>query len=312
MTDADLTNSLSDQISHGVVSFDHTGDAQSPRVVRGWPGKVEQFAGLVRGGPASGGADYSDARYFVDRAAAQAPGNYPLSARIDMLPGLRQMVTATNLAELPGGTHLLAAGTLVQVFVLYARESPGAKVYVFNQPPAQTVVVQISAAAAGAGEYSGKVIGGAAMASGATDLSMPAGMVIPASDNALILNVEEDGEPGHRLKNGSYALGVVRGMTADSPPRAIVVVSGGIGRTDSPTTLGRTSDASESAESTTWAKATDGSPVNLYVVSRVVYNPAGDQALYSFLRMMSFDARGVLVSVGAETRVTVDATEACP
>ena len=246
------------------------------------------------------------------RGAAQDSGTNLLSANVDTLPGLQQTITATNLAELAGGTHLLAAGMVVQVFVLYTRESPGAKVYVFNQPPMQAVVVLISAAATGAGEYSGKIVGGAADASGATDLAMPAGMSVPASDNALVLNVEEDGESGHRLRNGSYVVGVVRGTTTDSPPRAIVIVRGGIGRTDSPATLGSTSDASESAESTTWSKATDGTPLNVYVVSRVVYNPAGDQALYSFVRMLSFDARGLLVSVGAETRVTVDATESCP
>src|SRR5262249_1192455 len=157
----------------------------------------------------------------------------------------------------------------------------------------------------------GKILGGASHAAAASDLAMPAGMSAPGSDIALILNVEEDGISGHRLKNGSYAVGVVRGVTTDSPPRAIVVVRGGVGRTDCPAPLGSTSDSSESAESTTWSKASDGTPVNVYVVSRVVYNAAGDQVLYSFMREMSFDARGLLVSVGTETRVTVDATESC-
>ena len=49
----------------------------------------------------------------------------------------------------------------------------------------------------------------------------------------------------------------------------------------------------------------------LYVVSRIVYNEAGDKSLYSFVRPLTFDARGLLVSAGAETRVTVDVTESC-
>jgi len=137
------------------------------------------------------------------------------------------------------------------------------------------------------------------------------GNVDPLADNALILNLEESGLSGHRLTNSSYAVGVVRGMTSDSPPAKHRPSS----RRPWPhrfptTTLGGTS-GSESADTTTWSKATDGSPVNVYLVGRVVYNAAGDQTLYSFVRMLSFDARGLLVSIGAETRVTVDVTEAC-
>jgi hypothetical protein len=141
---------------------------------------------------------------------------------------------------------------------------------------------------------------------------MPAGMSLPGSDDALVLNVEEDGVSGHRLKAGTYAVGVVRGRTNEAPPRWIVFVRGGVGRVDSPTVIGGTSEGSESADSSTWARDVDGTPVDVYGVSRMVYNEAGDKTLYQFVRKFSFDARGLLVGVGGESRVTIDVTEACP
>lgn len=284
------------------------------RALRPHPAHVEQFVGVIRNAPASDrpGADYSDARYYIDRAvpAPDSSCTKLLTTTVDTLAGIRGTITATNLAEVADNTHLLPSGTLVQVFALYARGGRGAKVYVFNRPPVQTVIVQITSAAP-AGEYNGKILSGGAAASSGTAFTMPAGMSAPASEDALVLNLEESALSGHRLANGSYALGVVRGSTGDTPPRSIVVIRGGVGRTDSPTTLGSASAGSETADGATWSKASDATPVNVYVVSRVVYNPSGDQALYSFVRMMSFDARGLLVSVGAETRVTVDTTEAC-
>src|SRR5437868_3350691 len=90
-------------------------DSFAHRAFRGRGPKVEQFVGIVRDGPSSAsGADYSDSRYYVDRAIATRDSGSagPLSAKSDTLPGLAQTVTATNLAELPTGMHLLPAGTL--------------------------------------------------------------------------------------------------------------------------------------------------------------------------------------------------------
>ena len=315
MSDIDLFTSSTDTPRES-TTFPHFHDGYAGHAHRAWPAKVEQFVGIIRGGPSSGGptGDYTDARYFIDRALPKPDSTSTslLSAIVDSLPGVAQTLTATNLAELPLGSHLLPVGTIVDVFVLYTRSSPGEKVYVFDLKPETAVIVQISSAAGGAGEYSGKILAGIAAASAATDLAMPMGMTVPPADNALILNLEESALAGHRLKNGSYSVGVIRGATADVPPRPIVLIRGALGRTDSPTMLGSTSDTGESAETTTWSRDTDATPVDVYLVSRVVYNPTGDQTLYSFMRKCSFDARGELVSVGAETRVTVDVTEACP
>lgn len=316
MSDFETTES-SDE-GHLVVPREWDGFAR--RAWRGRPGWVDQFVGIVRAGPPSPGmgADYNDARYWIDRAVVD-PGTPPrgaLRADIDALSGVGQTITATNLAELAGGTHLLAAGTLVQVWGINPRSSsPGTKVYGFNLPPTRSVAVRITTASSGAGEYSGVILEGMASATAGSNLAMPMGMTMgltgAGADNALILNVDESGETGNRLAAGSYAVGIVAGVTAESPARSIVLMGGGVGSTAGAGTLGGTTDASETAQTTSWSRAASAMAVNLWVVSRVVYNAGGDRSLYAFLREMSFDARGLLTAISAETRVTVDATEAC-
>src|SRR5205807_10370386 len=111
------------------------------------PAQVEQFPAIVRASPCNtGGANYTDARYYLDRAVAQtglAPTD-AFDASGEQTPGIKQCFTATNLAELDAGTHLLGAGTIVQVLALPSRERAGAKQYVFNHPPSTAVVVQIT------------------------------------------------------------------------------------------------------------------------------------------------------------------------
>ena len=311
MSDSELSVSSTSEASS---SFPYRYDGWTDRAERFRPGLIDQFAGLIVTAPSGGGSDYADARYYVQRAISSnsSPGD-ELAVAADALPGVAETVTATNLAELAGGTHALAAGTVVQVSALYARSSPGVKVYVFNQSAVATAVVEIVSAASGNGEYDGKILGGVASAGEGSALEMPMGMTAPTSNNALILDLEENGQSGHRLAAGSYAVGVIRGSTSDTPPRSIVFIGSGVGRTDSPTVLTGGSDpSSETADSTSWSKASDATPLNLNLVARVVYNPSGDQKLYAFVRTLSFDARGVLLSVGGEARVTVSDTESCP
>lgn len=282
--------------------------------VRHRPPFAEQFLGTIGSSGSGGAVDYADARYYVIRAAParQMSGAALLATAAEAVPGAAQTITATNLAELAGGTHLLSAGTLVQVFALYTRGDPATKVYVFNQTPGAQVIVKIVDAAAGAGEYDGQILGGAASASPSGGVVMPEGMSTPASGAALVLNLEEDGLAGHRLKSGAYAVGVAAGMTGGSPPRAIVFVRGALGAIAGAATLGGATNVSETSDSSSWSRDTNGTPVDVYVVSRTVYNPVGDQTLYQFFRMLSYDARGQLIAVSGETRGVVDATEACP
>lgn len=269
------------------------------------PALVEQFPAIIRASPCdTGGGDYADARYYLDRAAARV-GLGPsdaFDADSEKTPGIKQCLTATNLAEARAGTHLLAAGTIVQVLAMPSRDRAGAKQYVFNQPPL-SVVVKISGPGGGGGKYGGNLVTGASTAASSGDLAMPEGMEI--GDAVLILNPAEDGLGTHVLAAGTFhngkllAAGVVQ---IDCMPT---------GNTASPATLGGTSEGSETADATHWTRATDGTPLDLYVVCRMVYNESGDQTLYQFVRKLSFDACGLLVAVSGETRVTIDATEAC-
>ncbi len=268
------------------------------------PAIVEQFVGVIRSGPCSGSSsDYSDARYYIDRSIPRTGST--LAAQTETIPGLKQCLTATNLAELADNTHLLTAGTLVQVFALYARGAGNTRSYVFNLVPASAVVVSITGNAGGDGEYDGQILGGASSADAGSGLAMPAGLT--PGDNALIVNVEETGLIGHRIAAGSYAVGVVRGSTTETPPRAIVFIRGALGRTDSPKALG---SGGVTPSTTTWSRNSDGTPLTLTVITSVVWDSTASTLLAN-TRVLTFDARGVLASVSAESQAVVDAATVC-
>src|SRR5579862_2981092 len=118
----------------------HSLDGPAIHAWRGVAGKVEQFAAVIGNVPTG---DYRDARYFVDRSVADSAPTAELSTQIETIPGLKRTHTATNLAELNNGTHLLPAGTVVQVFAWESRLDPAVKVYVFDLTPVLAVVVKI-------------------------------------------------------------------------------------------------------------------------------------------------------------------------
>lgn len=285
----------------------HDSELSALRTRRSNPAGVEQFAATVRTSPCATNvaADYTDARYYLSRAIATSSGSAALATQTDTLPGVAQCLTATNLAELAVGTHRLIAGTVVQVFALYTRV--GKKLYVFNQPPADGVVVQISGGASGGGKYTGQVLAGDSSAVSAGNLAMPEGMNTSSGPAALILNEDETGLNGHRIAMGSYAVGQVAG---NSNGTAIVIIRGGQGATASPTTLGDGSGGSSSADSASWSKASDGTPLNVWVQTRTVWDSSSG-TLYGYLRNLSFDARGVLYAVSGESQITIDVATAC-
>lgn len=84
-----------------------------------------------------------------------------------------------------------------------------------------------------------------------------------------------------------------------------------VGVTTSPTTLGSSSEGSETADTTSWTRSSSGAPLDVWQVCRTVYNHAGDKKLYSFVRKFSYDSLGLLIAVSAETRIEVDAAESC-
>jgi hypothetical protein len=271
------------------------------------PAFVEQFTGVIRSSPCGTDvtSDYTDARYSLDRAVATNDASSGLAVQNDALPGLKQCLTATNLAELSGNTHLLPAGVVVQVFALYTR--PGAKVYVFNQPPPDGAVVQITGAAGGGGKYNGRILTGSSGAVVSGDVAMPEGMNIPPADNALILNEEEDGLDGHRLQVPAYAVGQIAGSSGGL---SVVMIRGAIGATAGAAALGDGTGGAVAADGTAWSKTTDGIPLDVWVQTRTVWD-SGSGTLFGYLRKFSFDARGVLYGVSGENQITVDVAQPC-
>ena len=78
---------------------------------RARPAFAEQFLGAIRTTSCQSAAiaDYTDARYFVDRATpGKLTSSAVVSASADTIPGVRQCLTATNLAELLSATHSFA------------------------------------------------------------------------------------------------------------------------------------------------------------------------------------------------------------
>lgn len=81
------------------------------------------------------------------------------------------------------------------------------------------------------------------------------------------------------------------------------------GNRSSPDTVGSNSEGSTTASTSTWSQGT--TPVDVWVVGRVVYDHAGDETLYAMARKLQFDGLGRLYAVSAETKITVDAPDDC-
>lgn len=282
----------------------HDSELSALRTRRAPPAHVEQFAATVRTSPCATNvtADYTDARYYLDRAVATSSGSTALATQTDSLPGLQQCLTATNLAELAAGTHRLVKGTVVQVFALYTRA--GKRLYVFNQPPPDGAIVQIGGAAGGGGKYTGQILVGDSTAVSAGNLAMPEGLSASSGPSALILNEEENGLTGNRIAPGSYAVGQIAG---NSNGTAIVVIRGGSGATAGATGL---DGSGVTPDSSSWSKASDGTPLDVWVQTRTYWD-SGSGTLFGYLRQFSFDARGLLYAVSGETQITVDVAAAC-
>ena len=71
------------------------------------------------------------------------------------------------------------------------------------------------------------------------------------------------------------------------------------------------SEGAEAADTTAVDPGSSTTYVRAYAMTRVAYYHAGDKKLYGYVRALTFDQYGHLQRVGAETRVEIDATEAC-
>lgn len=182
-------------------------------------------------------------------------------------------------------------------------------------PGGNTVLIKITGNASGGGQYNGRILSGTSTADGSGNLAMPEGLTVPAADNAIVLNEDEDGQATHWLKTDTFAVGETRGTYSD---KTIVVIPRGVPRIASPQTVGSSSEGSTTADTATWTRTatTSGTnygdiPLTLWVVGRVVYDHAGDEKLYAMVRSLTFTADGKLNAVSGETQVEIDAPEDC-
>ena len=77
------------------------------------------------------------------------------------------------------------------------------------------------------------------------------------------------------------------------------------------TTIGSAAEGSEAAETTTWTAGTTNG-LAIWQQTRTAYYHAGDKKLYGYARKFTYSRAGVLYSVSAETRFTIDdATDDC-
>lgn len=84
---------------------------------------------------------------------------------------------------------------------------------------------------------------------------------------------------------------------------------------DTPYVVLGAGSASETAEVDTWdreAPPTSTLGVSVPLTTRTVYSPSGDQVLYYFYRLLTFDACGKLATITEETRVDVTDPQLCP
>ena len=140
-----------------------------------------------------------------------------------------------------------------------------------------TRTVKIHANAAGGGFYTGYSVTDPSDAVGDENLAEPEGRTVASEEDVLIVNAEEDGFPTHWLAANTFAIGRVIGIDPDG--KEIVEITNGTARTASPSTLGSSSEGSETADVKAWDRnaVTTGDtygdcPVEVWITSRVVYD----------------------------------------
>jgi hypothetical protein len=112
-----------------------------------------------------------------------------------------------------------------------------------------------------------------------------------------VLSIEPTGKPYIGILTGDEDEDGFPVIAFDSVFRALV---------DDPTELGDTDEGSEAADTTSWSRETDGTPLTLQIMTRVAYFHAGDKKLYGYIREYKYDAAGLLLSVSGETRIELD------
>ena len=86
------------------------------------------------------------------------------------------------------------------------------------------------------------------------------------------------------------------------------------GQASNEATIGTAAEGVEAAATDTWdalAQVAGEHGLDLTVLTRLVYNNAGDEILYGYARTLTFDHLGMLREVSAETRYTIETPDSC-
>lgn len=119
----------------------------------------------------------------------------------------------------------------------------------------------------------------------------------------------DDGSAAH-LKSGPTGSAQIMWKESNTPGTMWALVRIGNvagGKLSSPPTVGA-STTGDTALTDSWniASPPSGHGVKLTIMTRSAYNSGGDQKLYGFFRDLQFDDKGMLQTISAETRVTID------
>lgn len=204
--------------------------------------------------------------------------------------------TATEINSLAG----LSTGIYV-IMRFAGYKSAGVPAYLFVCPRTG-VPVKITSAGT-SGQYAGKILTGNSTASTGSGFTAPAGMTL--GPDAIICNLDESGLTGNRLKPNTFGLGEIVGLSSDGTQ--IVYIHGGVGATASPKNL---PFGSSSPDATTWKRDDDAVPLTIQLSTGSWWDTSGLRWMYNY-RTFTFDARGMVVEVSAETDAVIIGTTPC-
>jgi hypothetical protein len=289
------------------------------------PGR-RRLAKIVATGPGEA-ADYTDSRYWVQfqLVSTTAYQGDPFFEEDTTDAAHRRdteneappsIVTATNLAEWYADTHTLSTDdeTYVVLEGYWDCADPDTRAsnlhWFFDRAINRAVRVRIASnVTATVGQYNGFILN-----SDDTD-----------GASCLVTNLDENSTLGatHWLQTNTHAVGILwTALSAEATPRPWVLIPRGVNRvlpTGAMPTLGGAAEGSESASTDTWDRnaitagtAYGNDPVDLYVTCRVGYWESGGEKLYAFVRKLTIAADGRIATIGAETRVEIDAPVDCP
>ena len=138
---------------------------------------------------------------------------------------------------------------------------------------------------------------------------------------ALPDDLDENAREAKELEQDERISALEVGEPPDLTPEVLTELEG---TAVNPYVLTPTPEGTETADTLVWdiaappevSPATD--PVTYYdgvtvkLHTRSVYNDAGDSVLYGFYRLFTFNSAGLLKTISAETKYTIDTPGACP